>query len=391
MYNFDTVIDRTGTGACKWVQRTDAEKQLGIIPMSVADMELPVAPCVRDAVVRAAEMGIYGYTMPTAEYFDALCNWMRRRHQIAITPEDVVPISGVVPAISVAIRAFTEPGDSVIVQSPVYHPFYHTTECNGRVIANCPLIQGDNGAYTMDFDALERAAKHPRTQLMLLCSPHNPVGRVWTREELMRVHEICHANDVLIVADEIHADLVKPGRHISFSTISLGARMGSLTFTAPSKSFNIPGLQNANALIFDPALRERFAAQAAIDGFDGVSYFGYAASIAAYNGAEDWLDEVLAYIEGNYELVKAFFAEHFPTVAIADLEGTYLAWIDLRSLNMDPHALQLFLREKAYLIVNDGAMFGAEGESFIRLNLAVPRPELKKALARLLEAWNKRA
>ena len=385
-FEFDTLIDRTGTGASKWEGRTDEERQLGIVPMSVADMELPVAPCVREAAVRAAQHGIYGYTSPDAPYFDAVIGWMRARHGVALMPENIVPVSGVVPAISIAIRAFTQPGDGIIVQPPVYHPFYSTVELNGRRVERCPLALNSD-RYHMDYAALEQAASKPDVKLMLLCSPHNPVGRVWTREELLQLFEICKRNNVLVLADEIHGDLVKAGRHTSFPTLSPDTAQHSLTFTAPSKTFNVPGLQNANALIFDPSLRERFQLQSSTDGFDNISYFGHAVSIAAYNEGAPWLDAVLPYIDGNYALLDAFLKAHMPRVRLFPMEGTYLAWVDFSGLGLDASALKAFLRDEAHLILNDGAMFGEEGAGFARFNLALPRQELQKALDRLAEAY----
>ncbi len=389
MYDFDTLIDRTGTGACKWERRSEAEKEDGILAMSVADMELPAPPEVREALVRAAEHGIYGYTDPTDAYFDAVAGWMHKRHGVSLTARDIVPISGVVPAISIAIRAFSLPGDGVIVQPPVYYPFYSCVTLNGRQLERCALLLTADG-YRMDFEALERIARKPTTRLMLLCSPHNPVGRVWTDQELRRVLAICRAYDVLVLSDEIHADLTMTARHLSFSKLNAQARVGSITFVAPSKTFNVPGLQCANALIFDERLRARFKHQARVDGFDNIPYFGRAGAIAAYTGGEAWLGAAIEYIKGNYELLKGFLAVRLPQARLLKMEGTYLAWIDFRWMGMDAPALERFMRKEARLILSEGYVFGEEGAGFERINLALPRAQLERALIRLADAWDAR-
>ncbi len=386
MYDFDTLIDRTGTGSCKWERRTEEEKRLGIVAMSVADMELAAPPCVREAVVRAAQHGIYGYTDATDAYYEAVAGWMMKRHGLEVTRDDILHVSGVVPAVAIAIRAFTEPGDGVIIQTPVYHPFAASIELNRRRVEKCPLTLAEGG-YEMDYESLERAAKKPDTKLMLLCSPHNPVGRVWTRAELQRVFDIARSNGVLVVSDEIHADLVEGGRHVAFPALSEEARHGSVTLNAPSKTFNVPGLQNANALIFNKALRETFGLRSRIDGFDNISYFGHAATIAAYNAGEDWLDAVLRYVRGNYEVLDAFLKENMPFVKLYPMEGTYLAWTDFRKMGLDAAALEQFMREDARLILDEGYIFGEEGAGFERWNLALPRHVLLEALARLKAAF----
>lgn len=389
MYDFDAMVDRTFTGASKWAQRSEYERAHGIVPMSVADMEFQAPPCVREAVERAARHGIYGYTDRTEAYDLAVIHWMARRHNLAVQPQDIVALNGVVPALGVAVRAFTQPGDGVIFQPPVYHPFRMTIERNGRTPMPCPLKLTGRG-YEMDFEALERAASRPRTSLMLLCSPHNPVGRVWSREELTRLEQICRANGVFVISDEIHADLVLHGPHTAFPNLSPQARANCIVCTAPSKTFNIPGLQTANIMVCNGDNRERFSRQARIDGCEGLSYFGYAATIAAYEGGEDWLEAALAYIEGNYEALKSFFQARMPQVRLLPMEGTYLAWADMRGLGMDAQALERFMRQEAHMILDEGYIFGQEGEGFERFNLALPRQELTRQLQRLGQAWDRR-
>ncbi len=385
MYDFDTLVDRNGTGACKWDRRTAAEKAQGIIPLSIADMEFPVAPCVKEAVVRAAERGIYGYTDPEERYFGAVMGWMEKRHGMKVRREEIVCLYGVVPALHAAVRAYTEPGDKVILQTPVYYPFSEAVTLTGREIAENPLKEV-NGRYEMDFEGLEKLAGDPRTKLLLLCSPHNPVGRVWREEELMRLHEICWENGVVVVSDEIHFDLVLHGRHTPALCVSEKAKMNSILCTAPSKTFNVPGLQLANMIIPNETLRARFRKQIASDGYSNISHFGYAATIAAYEGGDQWLDALLDYLRGNERVMRGFLEEHFPEAVFSPMEGTYLAWVNFRCLKKDPAALERFMRGAAGLFLDEGRIFGPAGEGYERFNIALPRAELKKALTRLYEA-----
>ena len=384
MFAFDTLIDRSQTGAVKWERRTEAEKRAGIVAMSVADMEFGVAPCVREAVVRAAEHGVYGYTDPNERYFAAVKRWMALRHGWDVRAEDVTCIHGVVPAIAVCVRAFTQPGDGVIIQPPVYPPFRQMIESNGRRVLNNALIN-ENGRYRMDYEDLERKAADPRARLMVLCSPHNPVGRVWTREELARVHEICKRHGVTVASDEIHFDLVAGGAHTVYANVDPDA----IVLTAPSKTFNVPGLQLANAIIRNVARRNAFREELTACGGSNISYFGYAATCAAYEGGEEWLDALLDYLRGNEALVRDFMARRFPQVRISPMEGTYLLWLDYRALGVPDAEVNQFLRQDAGWIVNAGEMFGAEGRGFVRVNIALPRPELQKALDRLAAAAQK--
>lgn len=378
--NFDKLIDRNGTGACKWDRRTDEEKRLGIVPMSVADMEFECAPCIREAVVKAAESGIYGYTDPEDTYYDAVTGWMKKRHGLTITKQNISCFYGVVPAISVCVRCFSRPGDGVIVMTPVYYPFREMIECNGRVTVECPLVPDENGRYTIDFDLFEKLCASEKNSLLLFCSPHNPVGRVWTREELTHVHEICARHNVRVVSDEIHFDLVLKGKHTPFALVDEKA----ILLTSPSKSFNLPGLQLANIISYDLEALKLFNAQKNADGYSNISFFGRQATIAAYNGSEEWLEEALSYIRGNFEALKAFFNEHFPSFTVTPLEGTYLAWVDFRPLGLSCAELQKLTREKSKLFLDEGYIFGPMGEGFERFNIALPREILLSQLNKLL-------
>ena len=385
MYDFDTRLDRSDTGASKWESRTPAEKAKGIIPMSVADMEFRTAPCIREAVIRAAEMGVYGYTNSDERFFRAVLNWMSRRHGLSETAESLVCMSGVVPSLFTAVRAYTDPGDRVIIQPPVYYPFRSAIERNGREILESPLIE-ENGRYAMDFDSLERAASDPRTKLMLLCSPHNPVGRVWTKGELRRLADICLKNDVIVVSDEIHSDIVLEGTHTPFTMLGEDVRQRALVCTSTSKTFNLPGLQLCTLVIPDPELRRRFVDQMRVDGSGGVSYFGRVATIAAYEDGAGWLDALLDYLRGNKAYFERFMAEFFPEAIVSPLEGTYLHWVNFRALGMQPEQLERFMRGKAELILDEGYIFGKEGEGYERFNIALPRAALEEALERLRKA-----
>lgn len=383
-YGFDTLIDRNNTGSAKWEDRTEAEKEQGIVPMTVADMDLPSPDCVREALVKAARHGIYGYTCRTQEYDDAVLGWMKRRFGMDAEASDFVVTTGVVPALGVAVRTLTKPGDGVILEPPVYPPFRSSIINNGRRPEYCPLLCTEEG-YKMDFEALEKAAAKPDVSLMILCSPHNPVGRVWTREELEKVNAICRKNNVVVVSDEIHADLIHTGKQIAFSTLSEETKQNSIVCTAPSKTFNIPGLSTSNIFIANPEMRKKFSEEAWRDGCGSLGYFGYAATIAAYNGGEEWLGQALSYIYQNYEILKGFLKEHIPGARIFPLEGTYLAWVDLRCLGIKDMSVGEFLRKRAGFLVNDGAMFGPEGEGFVRVMLALPKTILEERLQKLGE------
>ncbi len=389
-FDFDTLTSRDDTGCAKWARRTPEEKAAGIVPMSIADMEFRCAPCVVDAMCRAAEHGIYGYTDADDRYNTAVQGWMARRHGWAIEKEWIVPESGVVPALSVAVRAFTEPGDAVIIQPPGYGPFVNSVLDNGREAIYNPLVMGEDGLYRMDLADLRSKASNPRAKVLLLCSPHNPVGRIWTPEELRQVADICRENDLLIVSDEIHFDLELHGRHTVLPLAAPDFADRCVILTAASKTFNLAGLKLANTIIQNPALREKYAKRQRSDGQGNVSYFGYHATIAAYDEGAPWLDALHDYVRGNFDLLGVWLSEHLPTVKLLPVQGTYLAWTDWRALGLSMDALRAFVRGEAMLFLGEGTQFGQGGEGFMRLNLALPRPVLAQALDRLLVAIRKR-
>ncbi|MFZ5974145.1 MAG: MalY/PatB family protein [Bacillota bacterium] len=386
MYDFDTYIDRSNTGAIKWNRRPAHIKEAGFVPLSVADMEFAVAPPIREALAAAVEHGIYGYTDPDERYYSSVTHWMKKRHAWDAEPEWIVCTGGVVPAILTAIRAFTRPGDGVIFQPPVYYPFASGIRANDRKAIENPLILKD-GKYQIDFEDLRAKASDTRTKLLLLCSPHNPVGRVWTREELVTLGDICAENGVLIISDEIHFDVVfPPYRHTVFATLGDSYAQNSIVCTSTNKTFNLAGLTISNIIIQNPAIRRVFKTQLAADGFSNMNYFALPATIAGYTQAEDWFDALLRYIEQNYLLFVEKMAEIAPDVHVFPMEGTYLAWTDWRRLGLTPKQLEDLLLHKAGLALDSGGIFGTGGEGFERFNLAVPQSVLAESLQRLQRA-----
>ncbi|MCR4621401.1 MAG: pyridoxal phosphate-dependent aminotransferase [Clostridiales bacterium] len=378
-YDFDSVIDRSGTASIKWDIRTPAEAENGFLPLSVADMEFKSPPCVIKALEEAAKQGIYGYTHPDEAFFRACRWWFSKRHGFDCEDSAIVLLPGVVPGLNYAVRAYTQPGESVIVMTPVYPPFMGVVNDCGRTLEEVPLVNRES-EYSIDFEALENAAKRPENKLLLFCSPHNPVGRVWTKTELEKVIGICRANGVTLVSDEIHYDLVTDGEH----TAMLELDSDAVLLTAPSKTFNVPGLGLAMAVIPNGDLRKPFGDTVARAGGYNFSLFGGRAAKAAFSpeGA-DWLDAVLRYIKENYLALKAFLETELPDIKVSPMQGTYLAWLDLSALRLSCGELEKLLKEKCLISAVPGTAFGKPGEGFARLNLALPRAELMKALERL--------
>ena len=379
---FNEVFNRKNSGSYKWdeiVQEGLIEN--GAYPFSVADMEFQAPVEVREAVKRFAERGFFCYTSPDAEYLTSVKNFLFRRHSFEIEPDWVTCVGGVVFAINTAIRAFTDVGDKVIIQTPVYYPFSASILNNNRVIADNPLIN-NNGQYEINFSELERLASEPSVKLMLFCSPHNPVGRVWSREELQRVGEICLRNNVILLSDEIHFDLVRKSReHIVINNADASFSKNTVICTAISKTFNLAGLGTSNIIISDDALRERFRKQLSADGYSCINSVSRPATIAAYNECDYWIDAVNEYIEENIELVN-FLLSNVNEIKISDCQGTYLMWLDMRGLGLDDEALDKFLN-KCGIIQDPGFWFGEGGRGFARLNVACPRSVLEKAMINL--------
>lgn len=387
MYDFDTQYvrpPREKLGSQKWMAARKAGCPPDAVPLSVADMEFATAPEIIQSVRDVAEFGLWGYTAADDGYRRAVTGWMRSRHGWNAKPDWLVLTPGVVNAIYTAVQAFTEPGDGVIVQPPVYPPFFKAVQDNGRRLLENPLLEQE-GHYQINFEELERLA--PDASLLLLCSPHNPVGRVWTREELLRLAEICRKNDVMVFSDEIHCDIVRPEfSHIPWGNLGEEYQQNSIIGTAASKTFSLAGLSTSNIFIQNDALRQRFERQMVKNGNEFNSAFGMIATRTAYISGEPWLRELLAYLSDNYELIEKYIQEKMPILKLAPLEGSYLAWIDCRALGMDGEALDHFMRTKAKLFVNNGKMFGMGGEGFIRLNFACPQKVLRQALEGLAKA-----
>ena len=378
-YDFDELVPRRGTNSYKW----DTVKDEDVLPMWVADMDFRTAPAIVGALQKRVEHGIFGYTKVPPAYYEAVVNWFRRRHAWLIEKEWIVYTTGVVPAISAIVKALTVPGDRVLVQTPVYNCFFSSIRNNGcEAVAN-PLIYA-NGTYRIDYDDLERKAADPKVKLLLLCNPHNPVGRVWTRQELRRIGEICIRNRVLVVADEIHCELVFSGHvYIPFASISEDFREHSVTCISPSKAFNLAGLQIANIVAADTDIRMKIDKAININEVCDVNPFGVEALIAAYNRGEDWLEELKHYLSVNYNYLRAYFDEYLPEFPVVMLEGTYLVWVDCRGLGLSSREITDILLEKEKVRVNPGSLYGEVGEGFIRLNIACPRDKLIEGLNRL--------
>ncbi len=390
-YDFETVINRTGTGACKWehMLADHPEVDEDIIPLSIADMELVNAPEIQKGLKEYIDKHVLGYNNPWPEYLEAVCGWMKRRHDWEVKKEWITQTPGVVPAMFFAVKAFTEPGDGVIIMTPVYYPFYGAVKANERKLVETHLLD-DGETYTVDFEDLECKAKDPENKLLLLCSPHNPVGRVWTVEELERIGRICIDNDVVIVSDEIHFDLIMPGyKHHVFASLSEEFAQHSVICTAPSKTFNLAGMQTSNIIIPNPELQKKFVAQVDSCGMELANILGYEACRIAYTECEEWLEELLQLIVRNKEYVERFTEEHFPIIKCRKMEGTYLQWLDFRALNMDPKEQEKMLQSEAQLFLDAGYMFGGGGDGFERINLACPTWVIEKAMARLLDVLRK--
>ncbi len=379
-YNFDEMISRRNTNCIKWDASADSE----MLPMWVADMDFRTAPAIVEALQKRVAHGIFGYTRVPDEYYQAVISWLDRRHGLKTKKDWFIYTSGVVPAISAIIKAMTEPGDKVILQTPVYNCFFSSVRNNGCEILSNPLIYAGQ-TYRMDYEDLERKAADPRAKVLVLCNPHNPAGRVWTHEELVRLGEICIRHNVLVISDEIHCELVYPGhKHLPFASISEEFLKDSVTCISPSKAFNIAGLQIANIIAPDDEIRRKIDRAINVNEVCDVNPFGVIATIAAYNEGEEWLDQLVGYIGENYKFMKDFCAVNLPEFPLAVLEGTYLAWMDCSALHIPSEELGVRLQKEAKLWLNAGAIYGKDGDNFMRWNLACPRERVADGLNRFL-------
>lgn len=382
LYNFDEIIDRTGTDSLKYDARNRLFGTEDVLPMWVADMDFRTPDFIVDAMKKRMEHEIFGYTLKPDSLYDAVIGWMQRRHGWKIEKDWIIFTPGVVPAFTMCVLAYSQPGEKVIVQSPVYYPFFGAVDLNKRIQLNNPLKRvGDQ--YEMDLDDLKRKLDD-KTKMMLFCSPHNPVGRVWTRSELLELAEVCQENNIVMISDEIHSDLIFEGyKHIPYAMLGDEYAMNSITCVAPSKTFNIAGLSSSAVIIPNPALRKKFADVVESLHIAGGNIFGSVAMEAAYALGDEWLSQALKYIEGNVKLLENFAAENLPRVKVIHPEGTYMAWIDFSRLGLTDTELRKFMVEKVKLGMNHGPVFGPGGEGFQRINLGCPRSIVEEGLARL--------
>ncbi|BBB89611.1 MAG TPA: PatB family C-S lyase [Methylomusa anaerophila] len=381
---FDDVVDRKGSGSAKW---DDAARLFGsedVLPMWVADMDFPSPPAVLEALAARVQHGIFGYPSPHSYAYDAVADWLDKRLDWKADPGWMVSTPGVVTAITLAVQTFTKPGDKIIIQPPVYPPFFSCVLNNNRTLIENPLIH-QAGEYRMDFDDLANKARDAK--MLILCSPHNPVGRVWSRPELTTLAKICADNGVLIVSDEIHGDLVYAGyRHIPVASLESAIPNQAVTFIAPSKTFNTAGLYTSVAIIPDNNLRREFAKTAQLLGIGKNNVFGITALEAAYRYGAPWLDRLLPYLADNAQYLTRYIADNIPAIKVDKPQGTFLAWLDCRDLGLAPAALAKFFVQKAKVGLNDGLTFGKQGSGFMRLNFGCPRPVLTEGLHRIRQA-----
>lgn len=380
-YNFDEFVNRRGTNSVKW----DEEKEDGIIPLWVADMDFLAAPAIRRAVEERAKHGVFGYAIVGDSYYAAITNWFKRRHNWAIERDWIIYTTGVIPAISATIHALAMPGEKVLIQTPVYNCFYSCIRNQGLRVLESPLKR-EGDTYVVDWDDFEAKCADKKTTLFLLCNPHNPAGRVWTKDELARMNEICMRHDVKVISDEIHCELIMPGYVFTpFATVNADCQRNSVVFNSPTKNFNIAGLQIANIICADKEWYRRIDRAINIFEVCDVNPFGPLALEAAYNESEDWIDELMPYIADNYVLLKDTFAKEVPNYEVLKLEGTYLAWVDIRKSGLTANALTEKLLREGKVQVNSGVIYSKnDGEGYIRINLACPRATLQEGLKRIV-------
>ena len=383
---FDEIIDRHNTNSYKWDFAVENGKPEDVLPLWVADMDFKAPQAVIDALVAAAQHGVFGYTGTKRPYFDAIAAWMKKRFDWNVEEQWLVKTPGVVNAFTMAVRAYTKPGDAVLLQPPVYPPMHAAVKNNDRRLVYNELVLLD-GRYEIDFADFEQKIASEQVRVFILCSPHNPIGRAWSVEELTRMGDICVKYGVAVVSDEIHQDLVLPGHsHHVFASLKPEFREITVTCTAPSKTFNVAGLHASNIFIEHAAMRGAFTQEMARAGVGGGNQLGLIACQAAYEHGEAWLDELMEYIKGNVEFTRAFLAEHLPQVKLIEPEATYLLWLDFRALGMSDADLNTLIAQQAKLWLNDGPTFGPGGSGFQRMNIACPRSVLEQALQRLAAA-----
>lgn len=385
-YSFDEIINRRNTGCIKY-DFAPARDNKDIIPLWVADMDFSVLPEVQMALLDTLNQGIYGYSFPQDNYFKAVQGWMKRRHDWDVEKDWIVPIAGFVPALKQCVQAYTEPGDEVLVFKPVYHPFDDAVLGNGRVLVCCPLdFDEETGRYSINYDRLEKLLDEHDVKMMIFCSPHNPVGRIWSEEELRKLAEIMKRHHIMVISDEIHMDLQHHGKHIPLLKAAPELKNDLVVCTAPSKTFNLAGLNTSNLIIPSEDRRKRLAGVRNRNGSESPNLFGLRACQAAYEHGDQWVDELNDYISGNEAYIRDWLAEHLPMVHPVPMEGTYLMWLDFREVEPDPQKLEELMLEKAGVWLDEGYIFGEEGSGFERVNLACSRALIEQALERIEQA-----
>lgn len=389
-YDFDTPIDRTHTWSIKHDFKKENGKADDILPLWVADMDFRSPDSVVEALKKAVDHGIFGYSRADESYFDAVAAWYQKRHHLTLQPEWMTCTPGIVFALSIAVRAFTQEGDAVLIQPPVYHPFSRAILRNKRTLVENPLVLKD-GHYEMDLEDLEQKVLDEHVKLMILCNPHNPVGRVWTREELTALADICLRYHVYVISDEIHGDFVWQGHEQTpYASISEEACLHSMMCTAPSKTFNLAGMATSNLFIPDPEMRRKFRSELLDVGQENMNRLGLFACRAAYEGGGEWLDQLIGYLAGNLALVRDFCKNRVPQIQLVEPEGTYLAWLDCRELGMTDDELMAFFSDDAKVWLDPGTHSGEQGSGFMRFNLGSSRSVIAQALDRIEAAWKKR-
>ena len=385
-HDFDELIERRNTNCLKYDFAIRRGKPEDILPLWVADMDFKVSQAVLDAITERVQHGIFGYSEVQDDYFLAVKDWMEKKHDWTVERRWLVKTPGVVFALAMAVKAFTKPGDGIMIQQPVYYPFSEVIEDNDRKIVDNTLVLSDDGIYRMDLEDFEKKAVENQVKLFLLCNPHNPVGRVYTREELERLGEICIRHDIIVISDEIHHDFVYQGKHQVFAAISEEIKNRTITCTSPSKTFNLAGLQVSNLFISNPDMRRRFKKEVAAAGYSQLNTLGLTACEAAYRQGGEWHKELMEYLKGNLSYVREYLKENLPDIKLLEPEGTYLIWLDFRELGLTEVEREDLIVKKAGLWLDSGAIFGAAGEGFERINIACPRSTLAIALDKLRDA-----
>lgn len=386
--DFDSIVDRKSTNCLKYDFAKRRAMPEDVLPLWVADMDFKTSSYIQDALNRQIEHGIFGYSEVQEDYFEIVKNWMKRHYDWDVSPRWLIKTPGIVFALAMAVKAFTNPGDGVLIQLPVYYPFREVIEDNGRVVVSNTLIYGEDNKYHIDFDDFEKKVTDENIKLFFLCNPHNPVGRVWTKEELLRMGDICYKHHVIVVSDEIHADFVFHGTHQVFANLKKEYEEITITCTSPSKTFNLAGGQISNIFIANPQIKKAFRKQIDAAGYSQLNIMGLVACEAAYRYGDEWYQAMYQYVQDNIAFTKEYVELNLPGVTMVEHEGTYLVWLDFRDTGLDVEQLEHLIIHKAKLWLDSGKIFGDSGKGFQRINVACPRVVLEEALSRIKDALN---